>query len=68
MENKNTIIKIVAFSIILIICINCASKILRRKESYVRMADFINQEEDFDALFFGSSHVLNRNFSNAALG
>ncbi len=31
----------------------------KRKNAYSEMADFFNQEENFDVLFFGSSHMWN---------
>lgn len=38
----------------------CASSgVLERKDSWEKYADFYSQEEDFDILFLGTSHVMN---------
>lgn len=39
--------------------INCASNILERKESDFKYRDFFAQDENFDVLFLGSSHMIN---------
>lgn len=36
-----------------------ASKLLERKDSISKYYSFFSQKEDFDVLFFGSSHMLN---------
>ncbi len=33
--------------------------VTKRKEAYAKSLDFFNQEQNFDVLFFGSSHVMN---------
>ena len=38
------------------------TKVLERKASYAKYAPFFAQEEDFDVLFMGSSHLLNSVF------
>lgn len=48
--------------IILIICFEVVNNITKRKYSYEKTADFFSQEENFDVLFFGSSHMLNAVF------
>lgn len=44
--------------IILIICLEIVNNITKRKYSYEKTADFFNQDENFDVLFFGSSHTI----------
>lgn len=44
---------------ILIGVLFCASELLKRKESDIRLSSFFEEEEDFDILFFGSSRVIN---------
>ena len=51
------IVKLISFLIILFVCFNAINNITKRKPLYKKMADFFKQEEDFDVLFFGSSHV-----------
>lgn len=53
------ITKLLLFLIILCICFIKVNNILKRKESYEKTADFFAQKEDFDVLFFGSSHTMN---------
>ena len=43
---------------ILIICFEVVYNLTKRKNSNAKIADFFYQEE-FDVLFFGSSHMLN---------
>lgn len=38
------------------------SNIVKRKASYTKYADFFDQEENFDVLFFGNSHMWNAVF------
>lgn len=60
--NKNKIIKLIAtivFVILLGIVLGITFKVFERKYSYSKYYDFYNQEEDFDVLFFGTSHVIN---------
>ena len=51
------ILKLIIFLAILIICLIIIDDILKRKDTEQTMADFFSQENDFDVLFFGSSHV-----------
>jgi len=53
------IIKLIAFLLILFIVLQTVHNITKRKYSYEKMKDFFDQKEDFDVLFFGSSHLLN---------
>jgi hypothetical protein len=53
------IIATVAFIICVISVMSITSKIFERKYSYSKYYDFYNQDEDFDVLFFGTSHVIN---------
>ena len=45
---------LVSYSIIMLM-----DQVMERKYSYSKYADFYEQEEDFDVLFFGTSHMLN---------
>ena len=53
------IVRIIAFILILLICIEVVNCIVKRKDYLKRKADFFSQKEDFDVLFFSSSHILN---------
>lgn len=53
-----TMIKIIAFLLILFICLETVYNVTKRKDSFRKMSNFFEQEEDFDVLFFGSSHTL----------
>jgi len=53
----NGIIKLIIFLIILFICLDLLNNLLSRKYPYQKMEDFFTQEENFDVLFFGSSHM-----------
>lgn len=51
-------------SCIIVICLTVsmlkyATDLMERKASEIKYQDFFDQEEDFDVLFFGTSHVLN---------
>ncbi len=52
------IIKVTAFLVILLFCFSYSKNILRRKYSYEKYNDFFAQKENFQVLFFGSSHML----------
>jgi hypothetical protein len=59
---RNGIKKIIAtiiFAVLFICVLVTTSKIFERKYSYSKYYDFYNQDEDFDVLFFGTSHVIN---------
>lgn len=51
------IFKLIVFLLILCMCLQIVHFITKRKDSYQKMEDFFEQEEDFDVLFFGSSHM-----------
>lgn len=59
-EKKEKIIKIIVINILFVICLAAsvwlASYVLEDKSSIKKNHDFFNQKEDFDVLFFGSSH------------
>jgi len=59
----NNVVKRVLSTIMTIVftvlMVSYASKILERKESDFKYRDFFEQEEDFDVLFLGSSHMIN---------
>ena len=44
---------------ILIVCLQQIASITKRKQSYIRKNDFFSQNEDFDVLYFGNSHIIN---------
>ena len=50
------LIKLITFLLILFICLEFINNIVRKKEAYYKMNDFFEQKENFDVLFFGSSH------------
>lgn len=52
----------IIFLIVLGVVISKADTVLERKYSYAKYADFYEQEQDFDVLFFGTSHMLNAVF------
>lgn len=51
-------IRLIAFLLILFICFSIIHDITKRKNAYVKMSDFFNQKENFDVLFFGTSHPV----------
>lgn len=53
------IIKVVCFLSLLLLCLCGITRLFQRKTSVIKYADFFAQKEDFDVLFFGSSHVVN---------
>lgn len=56
------VIKVVCFLTLLLISIVGTTKLFQRKDSVIKYTDFYEQEEDFDVLFLGSSHVVNAIF------
>ncbi len=52
------IIKVIIFLFLLLICLDMVYNITKRKYAYQKTADFFNQKENFDVLFFGSSHMF----------
>lgn len=55
----STIFSLVAVVVLVIWGLGELSDITERKESKNKFSDFYQQEEDYDVLFLGSSHVLN---------
>lgn len=53
------IIKVVCFLALFLVCFMGAVKLFQRKDSVIKYTSFFEQEEDFDVLFFGSSHAVN---------
>lgn len=51
------IVKVVIFLLILCICFEKIYNVTKRKHAYQKTADFFSQEENFDVLFLGSSHM-----------
>ena len=50
--------KIFVFFAVLFLCILVSSKVVKRKDSVEKYADFVKNADQVDVLFFGSSHVL----------
>jgi len=47
-------------TVVLLVCmLGYCSNLVERKASTKKFEDFYNQEEDFDVLFFGTSHMVN---------
>lgn len=60
MKNKNKKIASLVIFLVLFLCIfSKVDRLFERKYSYTKYADFYAQKENFDVLFFGTSHVLN---------
>ena len=63
MKSKNLFRKRLAFvlltGIMTVLALSFLTTLLERKNSKEKYADFFSQEEDFDVLFFGTSHVIN---------
>ncbi len=51
-------IKVLIFVIIFLLCFQVLNNIMKEKSSFLKSADFFEQKEDFDVLFFGSSHTM----------
>jgi len=51
-------LKVIAFFLILFICLGIVYNVTKKKYAYEKMKDFFEQDEDFDVLFFGSSHTM----------
>lgn len=49
----------VCFCVLLIVVVGVTQSLFERKYSYTKYYDFYQQEQDFDVLFLGTSHVLN---------
>lgn len=58
-DKTKKIIAVILFSVIFIAILSCFDKLFERKYSYSKYADFYAQEQDFDVLFLGTSHVIN---------
>ena len=52
------IAKVIIFLLILCICLEIVYNVTKRKFAYQKATDFFSQEENFDILFFGSSHMF----------
>ncbi len=67
MENKNNksqkpvlfIVKAIALIVISAIIMQAVFKVVQRKESYEKYADFFDVADQIDVLYLGSSHVIN---------
>ena len=58
---KTVVVRIagVVFALlVLVCCLNALSDVVQRKDSDIKYTDFFEEKQDFDVLFFGSSHVL----------
>lgn len=62
MKKLRRLVGCVVFTIMLVGVLLKVDQIMERKYSYSKYADFYDQKEDFDVLFFGTSHMLNAVF------
>lgn len=53
------LVKAICFLTILLICFIGVTKLFQRKESVIKFTPFFEEENEFDVLLFGSSHVVN---------
>ena len=56
---KKNIIKISVFLILLFLCLGYLTNLLERKYSANKLNGFFDEKENFDVLFFGTSHLIN---------
>lgn len=54
-----TITKYILFWLVFLLILMILSNVLRRKDSYKKYAEFFEEQQEFDVLFFGTSHVIN---------
>ena len=57
--NLRRILAVFLTAVLLIAALYGLSEAVKRKSSYTQYADFFDEKQDFDVLFFGTSHVLN---------
>lgn len=58
-KNIKQFLSCITVIIITLIMFNSVSNLLAEKKSVVKNHDFLNEEENFDVLFLGTSHVIN---------
>ena len=58
-ERVRRVTATVCFCVILAAVTGATQRLFERKYSYTKYYDFYQQEQDFDVLFLGTSHVLN---------
>ncbi|MDE6622585.1 MAG: hypothetical protein K2K74_19265 [Lachnospiraceae bacterium] len=58
-ERVRRVAATVCFCMILVAVTGVTQELFERKYSYIKYYDFYQQEQDFDVLFLGTSHVLN---------
>ena len=56
-KSLKTFVQVVAGALLLVVMVLYASKVLERKDAYVKYEAFFREENDFDVLFFGSSNM-----------
>ena len=56
-RSVKTFVQVVVSVLLLAIMVLYTSKILERKDAYVKYEAFFKEENDFDVLFFGSSNM-----------
>lgn len=54
-----SLIKVIAFLLVLVLCTGYVSQLLKDKNNYLKYSLFYTEKEPFDVLFFGSSRMLN---------
>lgn len=52
----------IAAALVTVIMLNSVTELMERKSGDVKYHDFFGQKEDFDVLFFGTSHVMDAVF------
>lgn len=55
----NKSLHIILFVLLLAIVMSSLDRLVERKASYNKYSEFFGQEQDFDVLFLGTSHVIN---------
>ncbi len=59
MKKIKILFEIIGIILVVYLVISQLSTLVERKASYIKYAEFYSQEEDFDVLFMGTSHVIN---------
>lgn len=57
MKKIHRLVKVIVFLIIFIMLFQIACFVTKRKDDYMKNADFFYQKEEFDILFLGNSHI-----------
>ena len=57
-KTLKVIVRCILFICVLAVVLGKTASVVGRKESYSKYADYYDRPEEFDVLFFGTSHVL----------